>query len=122
MNFYCIYTFQYIYKDKHDITCLVCGTIAHSSIQSRVQTFNKRGTNGCKVCLDLTKYQNNRELFIKQITDNGYEILTPEYDGNQQSCTIITVKRNDCGHSFDITPTNLVHRSVICPICNKKGI
>jgi len=107
------------YKDKHDITCLVCGTTAYSSIQSRVQTFNKNGTNGCKICLDLAKYQNNRALFIKQINDKGYDILTPDYDGNQQSSTIINVKRIECGHVFDITPTNLVHRSVTCPICNK---
>lgn len=106
------------YKDKHQLKCLVCGQTTESSIQSRVQANKKNGTNGCPVCKQSI-YSNAKQKFLQQINDKGYDVITPDYDGNQSS-NVITVQRRECGHIFDITPTNLIHRDVICPLCSKK--
>lgn len=108
-------------KDKHNLRCLVCDTITSSTIHSRVQTFKKNGTNGCPVCKSNNLYSENRESFKKQIEDSGYNILTPNYNGKQDGSILIHVLRVDCGHDFHISPTNLIHRRVICPVCNKGG-
>lgn len=104
------------YKAKILMKCDICGNEALSTPQVRLQGFRKYGTNGCKTCHEKNKYTKEREQVFDIIKSHNITILTESYNGNQSSTEMITVRNNNCGHTFDITPNNLLFKTK-CPVC-----
>lgn len=104
------------YKNKILMKCNTCGHECLATPQSRIQSHKKYQTNGCPKCLDVKKYQSQRNEVLRNLEERNISVLSP-YNGNQSTTELITVRNNNCGHEFDITPTNLIHNGVDCSIC-----
>jgi len=103
-------------KKHHKIQCNMCGHTWMATPYSRIQLYRNNGTNGCPECAKTRRYSENRANVIKLLQER-FEILS-EYDGSQTE-NKITVKNKTCGHTFESTPTNLLHRGVKCAVCNR---
>lgn len=112
-------------KKHHDMMCTVCGYEWNATPISKLQSFKKHGAGGCPKC-SIERKQNrfatHRVNFTNLILQRGYVILTTDYNGSQSTTDLITVKRTECDHEFDITPNNLIYRNVVCPVCSKSTI
>jgi len=109
-------------KQKHKLQCLNCDYIWMSTPISKLQSFKKYGVNGCPNCNKQRKnqrYNKSRTDSIETIKKLGFHILS-SYSGQQTTTTKIKVKRNECGHVFECAPGNILHRDVICKICNNE--
>lgn len=107
-------------KAYHNMQCMKCLHVWSSTPISKLQSYRKYKTNGCPICnkkrIDDT-IEKKRAVFLQKIHDRGFEILSP-YDGNQNTTDKVTVKKIKCGHIYDMAPGNIIHRQVICQICN----
>jgi len=102
-------------KAKHSMMCLNCDHVWSATPIAKLQAFKKRGTNGCPECTTIAKYATERAAFIAKIEER-FEILS-EYDGQQNTASWIIVRNKSCGHEFETSPGNLVHKHVECAIC-----
>lgn len=107
-------------KAPHHMLCDICGHKWSATPTSKLASYKKYGGNGCPNCKELRAQRKNETARIKileQLTARNITVLTAGYDGNQSSAIYIRVRNNNCGHEFDITPTNLIHNGVNCSIC-----
>lgn len=106
-------------KEKHRVQCIVCTHIWETTPHSISQSYTKYGSNGCPECKKNKLYGASRELIFQSLHARGITVLTPDYNGNQQSQIKIRVKNEHCGHEFEISPNNLIVAGVDCSICGK---
>jgi hypothetical protein len=105
---------------QHKMQCVKCNHIWTATPIAKTQTFKKYGVNGCPECKKIRTnetHDETRKKCIKRIEDKGFTIISP-YDGIQLTTIQIKVRNNNCGHEFESAPGNLLHRDVVCPICN----
>lgn len=111
-------------KQHHLMKCLICNHEWSATPISKRQAFKNRGVSGCPNCADLARYGDIRASHVEDFTSRGIEVLTPGYDGRlrvdytqRMRDEKITVRNNICGHTFDVSPLNLIQSTVQCSVC-----
>lgn len=107
-------------QKPHSMQCHFCNHIWTATPLAKLQSYRKHQTNGCPNCKKLKinqSFEHSRQRIIDVLVNRHITILSDDYNGHQLSNVMIHVRNEDCGHDFWITPTNLIHRNVICSIC-----
>lgn len=112
-------------KAHHQMQCIVCGHIWTATPISKRQTLRKNGVSGCPACNIARKdaaHADSRHHSLEELKNRGFVVLSDWYDGRRSSdgMTKIEVKNIKCGHTFWITPTNLLANNVECGVCGPK--
>lgn len=107
-------------KDKHKVKCVCCSYEWETTPHSISQSYSKYGSNGCPECKKNKLYGSSREMVLLSLKKRGLTVLTPNYNGNQDSQSKIWVRNEHCGHEFEISPNNLIVAGVDCSICGKQ--
>ena len=109
-------------KAHHRIQCATCTHEWTATPVSKIQCYKKTGLNGCPACATNRKVlglQKTRDAAKQLMYDRGFEVLS-EWAGEQSTTIKIRVRNRLCQHEFDSAPGNLLHRDVICSICNNE--
>ncbi len=105
----------------HLVKCDVCGHEWKTTLISKISAYKKYQTSGCPTChktrKDLKGNASNREA----IESKGFVINDDNITIKQLTTQIINVTNTTCGHTFDTSSGNLMHRNVSCPICAKEA-
>ena len=105
----------------HKMQCLVCDHIWSATPLSKSQTFKKYGRSGCPACADAArddKHADARRRNLLAIAEKNLIVLSPGYDGRREvDGEKIEVHNTVCGHTFSITPANLLSTDVVCSVC-----
>lgn len=114
-------------KAHHQMQCLTCEHIWSATPLSKKQTFKKYNVSGCPACNNKkrdTRYSSVRQQRLKELLERGIEVLDPTWDGRLRSSSNIKIKddkilvRNTkCGHTFKVSPLNLIQSQVECAEC-----
>lgn len=111
------------YRDLHEAVCGVCGHGNHGDMkwittpQIISQSLKLNGNSSCPVCAQHKKYGSIREINKERIRRRGYTILSEDYRGTYSVYEKVYVRRESCGHEFELSSGNLLN-GVECPICN----
>ena len=111
------------YRIPHEATCGVCGHgsradtkwITTPSIIS--QSLKINGNSSCPICAQHKRYGSIREINKERIHRRGYTILSENYRGTYSVYEKVRVRRESCGHEFELSSGNLLN-GVECPVCN----
>ena len=95
---------------KVKLKCNICGNVIEK-MPSKLVTSSKEG---CYICSKKNRYKTSDVLQkeIDSISPGEYTIVG-KYIGSRKKIMVI---RNDCNHTYDITPDNLL-RGRGCPKC-----
>lgn len=106
---------EYIhYNHKMSFKCK-CGDIFITDFDS-FKNKNKRQCNKCGRRMKAEKLRRTNELFIEQV----YKLVGDEYTvlgKYKNSTTRVKLRHNECGHIWDILPSNFLQGNNRCPQC-----
>ena len=114
-------------KSHHNMQCIVCDHIWSATPLSKKQTFRKYGVSGCPQCNTSRRnaqYDVIRQKRLEELQARGIVINTEGYDGRLRldynglmKDEKISVTNTNCGHTFLVSPGNLIQAEVECGVC-----
>ena len=103
-------------KKHHQLECDNCKHQWSATPISKLQAYKKWKMNGCPNCRDDKRYCEIRDKIIQQLKNRNIEVLS-NYRSLSQTHNKLIFKNNNCGHTFDAYPGNVLYRGVDCPTC-----
>lgn len=103
----------------HQLECGTCGHQWSATPLAKITAYKKYKNPGCPVCTHEKRYGHHAKANKQNIEDKGFEILSTDVI-KQTTTDKIIVRNTKCGHTFETTAGNILHRDIECPVCARE--
>jgi hypothetical protein len=101
-------------SEKHEMECLICGSVFTGIPKDRKSKFKKHGTQGCPTCARKLGANSKKESTFKELKEMGY-IIHSDYINNKTP--LIVEMNNCCGRTWKAFPNKLLTQNPKCKPC-----
>jgi len=110
-------------KQHHKMQCMVCDHVWSATPLSKRQTLKKNGVGGCPNCNNIRKNDNklvSQQFHVDALKQRGINIIS-NYSALRSTTTKLVFYNENCGHTFETYPGNVIELETDCIICGKKN-